>query len=222
MYIESSGVALFKDLAAYGIRKPAGWDDACDGKAHISHQAWNAFYGFGESLAFHTWVPGAQEMDWLSKKYPDTFNKWYRPRLEHYASEELAGRRYGNRGLPMQCQTCQHPMFFTEPGNPRWIAYRETGHQNETFHFCSDHCKDIFSHEPQKYVQARLTAHQILQGQCFKPDADPAAPGFDIAAAVLDYCQIRDGQDNKAFAASEDEVNFQRWGGGQDPQEAQL
>ena len=222
MYAEASGEALFKDLARYGIRKPAGWDDACAGKEHISHQAWNAFYGFGGAAAFHTWVPGGQEMDWLSKKYPDTFNKWYRPRLEHYAGEEQAGRRYYNHSLPMLCQTCQIPMFFTEPGHPRWIAYRETEHAGETYHFCSDHCKDIFEHEPQKYVQAWLPVHQILQGHCFKPDGDPKAPGFDPAAAVLDYYQLLDGQDNKEFKGSEDDLNFKRWAGGQDHQEAQL
>jgi phenol/toluene 2-monooxygenase (NADH) P3/A3 len=222
MYAEASGEALFKDLARYGIRKPAGWDDACDGKDHISHQAWNTFYGYGHAAAFHTWVPEADEMNWLATKYPGSFNRYYRPRLEHYREEAAAGRRFYNPSLPMLCQTCQIPMLFTEPGDPRWIAYRETEHEGEAYHFCSDHCQAIFEHEPQKYVQAWLPVHQIYQGHCFAPGADPSAPGFNPLASVLEGYRIADGQDNKDFEGSPDAVNFRQWGGGQDPQEAQL
>ena len=46
MYAEENGGALFKDLARYGIREPAGWKQACEGKDHISHQAWATFYNY--------------------------------------------------------------------------------------------------------------------------------------------------------------------------------
>ena len=222
MYVETSGEALFKELAQYGIRKPKGWDQACDGKNHISHQAWNAFYGYGDTTAFHTWVPEPAELNWLTKKYPDTFDRFYRPRLEHYAQLQKSGQRYTNKTLPMQCQTCQMPMIFTEQDGPRWIAYRETQHAGEHFHFCSDHCEEIFVNEPEKYMQAGLSVHQILQGNCFNPDANPAAPGFDAASAVLDYSQINKGHDSGEFKGSEDDANFTTWGAGQNPLEAQL
>ncbi len=222
MYVEPAGEALFKDLAHYGIRKPKGWQQACDGKDHISHQAWNAFYGYGHATAFHTWVPEASELDWLNKKYPNSFERFYRPRLEHYAQRQAEGKRYYTKTLPMQCQTCQMPMIFTEQGNPRRTAYHETQHAGETFHFCSAHCEDIFVNEPEKYVQANLPVHQILQGQCFAQDADSKAAGFDADAAVLDFCQINAGRDNLEFKGSEDDTHFENWGGGQDMQEAQL
>ena len=222
MYAETNGEALFKDLARYGIRKPAGWQEACEGKEHISHQAWNTFYAYGAAAAFHTWVPSSDEMAWLSKKYPKTFDRWYRPRLEHYGKEAQEGRRYYNNALPLLCQTCQIPMLFTEMGNPRWNAYRETEHAGEAFHFCSDHCKTIFENEPEKFVQAWLPVHQILQGNCFKPDVNPASPDFDPIRAVLDYYEFGQGLDNMDFEGSNDDLNFERWGGGQDPREAQL
>lgn len=222
MYVETSGEALFAELAQYGIRKPKGWQQACDGKDHISHQAWNLFYGYGDTTAFHTWVPEAAELNWLSKKYPDTFDRFYRPRLEHYAQLQKAGQRYTNKVLPMQCQTCQMPMIFTEHEGPRWIAYRETQHAGERFHFCSDHCEEIFVNEPAKYMQAGLSVHQILQGNSFNPGVDATASGFDAAAAVLDYSQINQGHDNGEFKGSPDDTNFTSWGGGQNPQEAQL
>jgi phenol/toluene 2-monooxygenase (NADH) P3/A3 len=226
MYAEQSGAALFKDLARYGIRLPKGWADACDGKHHISHQAWNTFYGYGAAAAFHTWVPSDDELRWLSEKYPDSFDQYHRPRLEHYRDEAAQGRRFYNATLPMLCTTCQIPMLFTQPGDPRWIAYHECEHTTaegtETYHFCSSHCQEIFEHEPEKYVQGWLPVHQIYQGQCFKPDADPSAPGFDPLAAVLDQYQFNLGRDNLDFDGSQDQRNFDDWGGGLDRQGGQI
>jgi phenol/toluene 2-monooxygenase (NADH) P3/A3 len=221
MYVEQSGAAVFDDLARFGITRPQGWAAACDGKDHISHQAWNTFYGYGAAAAFHTWVPGSEELKWLSKKYPDSFNKYYRPRLEHYAERQAQGQRYYNQTLPMLCTVCQMPMFFTEPGDPRWIAYRESEYEGERYHSCSDGCQSIFEFEPEKYVQARLSAHQILQGRCM-PDAVPMAPGLDPMAAALDHCQFNVGRDNGDIKDSEDDRNFAEWGAGQNPKEGQL
>ena len=53
-------------------------------------------------------------MEWLSAKYPDTFDKYYRPRLEHLHEQQQQGNRFYNKTLPMLCQTCQIPMIFTE------------------------------------------------------------------------------------------------------------
>jgi phenol hydroxylase P3 protein len=213
---------LFKELARYGIREPKGWADACDGKDHISHQAWNTFYNYGAAAAFHTWVPDADEMKWLSNKYPNSFDKYYRPRLDHYAGLAAKGERFYNGTLPMLCTTCQIPMFFTEPGDPRWIAYRETEHGGDKYHFCSDHCREIFEHEPQKYTQSWLPVHQIYQGHCFKLDADPAAPGFEPLAEVLRWYGLNHGRDNLDFEGSEDQRHFRDWGGGLDTKEGML
>ncbi|AFQ51794.1 aromatic/alkene/methane monooxygenase hydroxylase/oxygenase subunit alpha [Burkholderia cepacia] len=213
MYAEQNGGALFKDLARYGIREPKGWQDACEGKDHISHQAWSTFYGFNAASAFHTWVPTEDELAWLSAKYPDSFDRHYRPRFDYWGEQATAGNRFYMKTLPMLCQTCQIPMLFTEPGNPTKIGARESNYLGNRFHFCSDHCKEIFDHEPQKYVQAWLPVHQIHQGNCFPPDADPSAEGFDPLAAVLDYYAVQMGRDNLDFDGSEDQKNFAAWRG---------
>ncbi|KHK56464.1 phenol 2-monooxygenase [Burkholderia sp. A9] len=213
MYAEQNGGALFKDLARYGIREPKGWQDACEGKDHISHQAWSTFYGFNAASAFHTWVPTEDELAWLSAKYPDSFDRHYRPRFDYWGEQAKAGNRFYMKTLPMLCQTCQIPMLFTEPGNPKKIGARESNYLGNKFHFCSDHCKEIFDHEPQKYVQAWLPVHQIHQGNCFPPDADPSAEGFDPLAAVLDYYEVQMGRDNLDFDGSEDQKNFAAWRG---------
>ena len=211
IYFEQNGTALFNDLARYGIKMPDCVKDTFEMKEHISHQAWATFYQYGAAADFHTWMPKPEEMDWLSQKYPDTFDKYYRPRFEYWAEQHEAGNRFYNTTLPQLCQVCQIPMLFTEPGDPTQICYRETDHQGEKYHFCSDHCKHIFEHEPEKYVQAWLPVHQIYQGNCFPEGADPTAPDFDALAEVLKYYHVNHGRDNLDFEGSEDQRNFDAW-----------
>ena len=152
-------------------------------------------------------------MQWLSQKYPHTFDKYYRPRFEFWREQQEKGNRFYNKTLPMLCQTCQIPMLFTEPGDPTKICYRERSYKGNKYHFCSDHCQHIFDNEPEKYVQAWLPVHQIYQGNCFPEGTDPTAPGFDPLAAVLEYYRLNVGHDNGEFEGSEDHRNFEAWRG---------
>lgn len=211
IYFEQNGAALFNDLARYGIKPPACAEWATVDKEHISHQAWATFYQYGAAAPFNTWAPSPEELDWLSEKYPNTFDQYYRPRYEYWAEQAKAGNRFYNTTLPMLCQVCQIPMLFTEPDDPTQICYRESDFEDEKFHFCSDHCKRIFDDEPQKYVQAWLPVHQIYQGNCFDPGVDPTAPGFDALSAVLDHYHLVQGRDNLEYEGSEDQTNFTNW-----------
>ena len=76
-----------------------------------------------------------------------------------------------------------------------------------------DHCKSIFDHEPEKYVQSWLPVHQIYQGNCFPEGTDPTVEGFDPLAAVLKYYNLEHGRDNLDFDISEDKKNFAEWRG---------
>jgi len=213
VYFEQNGGALFKDLERYGIRPPKWMDQIAHDKDHISHQAWATFYQFSKVSNFHAWIPSAEEMDWLSAKYPDSFDKYYRPRLEYWREQHEAGNHFSNTTLPMLCQTCQVPMFFTEPGDPTKHCYRESDYSGMKYHFCSDGCKEIFDNEPEKYKQSWLPVHQIYQGNCFNPGVDPTAPGFDPMAAVRDYYNLKDGLDNGDFEGSDDQRHFAEWRG---------
>lgn len=215
MYGEANGGALFKDLARYGIREPKGWQQAIKEKDHISHQAWNIFYNYSGAAAMHTWVPTDEELDWLSAKYPDTFDRLYRPRLLQYRQWQQEGKRYYNNTLPMLCTVCQVPMAFTEMDDPEQtaIAFRESQHEGDKYHFCSDGCKHVFDSAPEKYRQSWLPVHQIYQGNCFNEGVDPTAEGFDPLAAVLDWYGIKQGEDNMEFEGSLDQKNFAQWSG---------
>lgn len=213
VYFEENGGALFKDLARYGITMPKCAEQIALEKDHLSHQAWSTFYNYAAAANFHTWMPDEDEMAWLSSKYPNSFDKQYRPRYEFWREQAAKGNRFYNKTLPMLCQTCQIPMLFTEPGDPTKICYREVDYKGDKYHFCSDHCKEIFEHEPEKYVQAWLPVHQIYQGNCFPEGTDPTVEGFDPLAAVLKYYNFEHGRDNLDFDISEDKKNFDEWRG---------
>mgnify|MGYP003577153792 FL=1 len=212
MYFEKNGGALFEDLARYGVKMPKYHEVAHAEKEHITHQAWGIFYNYTQAAGIHTWVPTPDEMDWLSAKYPNTFDKYYRPRLEWLREGEEAGERWANNGLPMLCQTCQIPMAFTEMSDPTRIASRESTYHGMKYHFCSDGCKDVFDAEPEKLKQAWLPVHQIFQGNCFRPEADPTQPGFNPLAEVLAWYQLSP-DDGGEFNTSADRANWERWTG---------
>jgi len=140
----------------------------------------------------------------LSAKYPDTFDKYYRPRWEMAKKMEAEGKRFYSSGLPQLCQVCQVPMTFTDMEKPDEITYRQSQYKGERYHTCSDGCRDIFEHEPEKYIQAWLPVNQILQGGCGGPE---------LEKILSDYYQLNVGVDNMDFKGSVDEARWNEWKG---------
>jgi phenol hydroxylase P3 protein len=215
IYFVQNGGSLFNDLSRYGLRMPKYWEQTLAEAEHLSHQTWNSFYNFSGAAAFHVWLPNEEDMAWLSEKYPDTFDRLYRPRIEFYREQAAKGERFYNHNLPMLCQTCQVPLIFTETDDAGAGAtsHREGKYLGETYHFCSDGCRDTFDTDPAKYAQAWLPAHQILQGNCFAPGTDPSAPDFDPMAAVFQYYHLQPGADNLDYDGSPDQAHWQQWKG---------
>ena len=203
IYFTEAGGSLFQDLARYGLKVPKYADVATEAAEHISHQNWAVFYQYTHAAPFHTWMPDREHLDWLSEKYPNTFDKYYRPRWEMWAEMEKQGKRFYNPSLPQLCQVCQIPMAYTEPGDPTKIAFRCTEVDGETYHFCSDGCKDIFDGEPEKYVQAWLPVHQIFQGNC----------GGATIPDVLNFYGMNVGADNMDYMGSPDQKLWDEWHG---------
>ena len=200
LYFEENGMALFKDLERYGIKVPECVNTIKAEKDHISHQVFLTFYSHGAAAAFHTWLPDEKKIAWLSEKYPDTFDKYYRPIIEHWKARADKGERYYSEMLPQLCQTCQIPMLFTEceKGEPMQYVHKQTSFKGERYHFCSDHCQHIFENEPEKYVHAWMPVQNIFQGNC----------GGGTLPEVLEWYKVKFGQDNCDYIGSEDEAAF--------------
>jgi phenol hydroxylase P3 protein len=166
----------------------------------MSHQFMLALYQWNFGTAFHSWIPSDDDMEWLSKKYPTTFDKYYRPRWEHIKKMEAEGTPFNNFGLAKLCQTCQLPTVFTEPGDPSSLCHRETEYKGETYQFCSEHCCDIFKGEPEKYVQAWLPMPALFQ--------EPLNGDLE---AWMKWVSLENGSDNGDYKGSHDQTSFQKW-----------
>ncbi|HNJ97156.1 MAG TPA: hypothetical protein PLV13_03465, partial [Ilumatobacteraceae bacterium] len=56
-----------------------------------------------------------------------------------------------------------------------------------------------------------LPVHQIYQGNCFGPDADPTSPDFNPLLEVIKWYRYDVGTDNLPYTASRDHDNFKAW-----------
>jgi phenol hydroxylase P3 protein len=204
-YFEEAGGALFKDLSRYGIRMPKYSEVIVKEKEHVSHQAWWIFYNFGHAAGFHTWIPTDEEMDWLSENILTRLINTIAHVGNLARKMEAEGKRFYSAGLPQLCQVCQIPMTFTEmDGDPTLFSYRDSIYKDERYHTCSDGCHDIFEREPEKYIQAWLPVHQILQGNCGGPD---------LESILSDYYNFNVGADNLDIEGSPDQQRWKKWKG---------
>jgi phenol hydroxylase P3 protein len=190
---------LFPDLAFYGIRPPMHVEQAVKEKEYLSHQVYWVLYSFSYAAMFHTTTPEPHELEWFSEKYPETFDKAFRPLWEKVSSIAESGGRFYFQGLPQLCQVCQIPMAFTESGDPTKHVQKSSSYKDEIYWTCSDGCKWIFDREPEKYVQAWLPVHEIYKGNC----GGPSVP------EVLTW--YNDKGDSGEFKGSNDDKNWKRW-----------
>ena len=201
MYFEDAGAALFEELGRYGLTMPKSAEVAFKEKDRLSHELWGLLHTNAHAAALHTWDVPDGELDWLSEKYPETFDKLYRPRILKWRQMREEGNRFFNQSLPQLCTTCQYPMAFTEPDDPTTICFRESKFEGEHYWFCSDGCKDIFDNEPEKYVQSWLPVHQIYQGNC----------GGATVPEVLQWYNINVGVDGGDYEGSIEEKLWNEW-----------
>ena len=202
MYWEENGIALFHDLSRYGIRPPKYHEVATAEKTRVTHETWATLYSYRNALGFHTWTLSDAELDWMSEKYGALFDRLYRPRLVYWRECEERGEPFFNNVLPLVCQTCQIPVFFTEIENPGQISVRQTRYRDTKYGFCSDGCRDIFEREPEKYVQSKIPPQQIYQG-----NAGGAKDIFEYAK----WLHLESNVDTGSYQGSPDQRNWERW-----------
>ncbi|POP54489.1 YHS domain-containing protein [Zhongshania marina] len=211
IYYEENGGALFADLARYGIKPPRDADVTIKEKERLSHEMWSIFYANRDVVGFPLWLPSQEEMNWMSEKYPNTFDKYYRPRFEYWKELEDNGTPFTNTTLPQLCQVCQWPCLFTEPDDPTEFSHHQTEYKDEHFQFCSDGCQHIFENEPEKYIQAWLPVHEIYKGNCILDDVDPESPDYNPMVEAIRYMGLKPGIDGGLFKEHNDAMNWEKW-----------
>ena len=89
---EQNGGALFHDLARYGIRVPKHLDRRREEGPHQPPGTGPPSTTSAHAAAFHTWIPAADEIDWLSENYPDTFDQLLPPRCGDWGEQAAEGQ----------------------------------------------------------------------------------------------------------------------------------
>ena len=171
IYFTEAGGSLFQDLARYGL-KSAEIRRRGDGeaRAHLASELGDLLPVHAMPPAFHTWMPDSEHLDWLSEKYPNTFDKYYRPRWEMWAQKEKEGKRFYNMALPQLCQTCQIPMAFTEPGDPTTICFRETQFKGNTLSLLLGRLQRHLRRRAREIRPVLAAGASDLPGQLRRPD----------------------------------------------------
>ena len=200
IYWEDNGMALFNDLARYGLRPPKYHEVATKEKYRITHEFWSTIYQFSHATALYTWIPTTEELDWLSAEYGELFDTVYRPRYEYWQGLHEKGERFFQKRLPVVCNVCQIPIFHTMPDDPLMNCCLVSEYKGTKHQMCSQGCLDIFNREPEKYCQAYIPPQQIYQGNCG-------------GASLEDYrrwLHIKD-EETGEYYGSEDHVMWEQW-----------
>ena len=126
---------------------------------------------------------------------------WIDDTLPKLCGECLTGCSEWKERLQSRNEQDEYSFFFAT------ISFRVSEFGGDKYHTCSDGCKDIFDHEPEKFSQAWLPVHQIFQGNC----------GGATVPEVLDWYHINKGADNMDYAMSPEEAQWEKWMEGRRP-----
>lgn len=187
MYVEQPLQKVFETWKPLGLTLPSNWPQACEQQAHVSHQTWLRLCRYSAGLPLHVWAPNAVALDWLSKKYPSTFDAMFRPHMMGLAHQIAQGQRPQEKAAPVLCGTCQLPV----PGMEGSTALSQAKNLQGRC-FCSLPCQHIFNLEPEKH--SAQAAHSLQRHAWSMPATQSSDSGL--------------------FDGSQDQHNFEEWNGG--------
>lgn len=177
MYVERPMSAAFQSLNQVGLQLPAHWSLATHAKQHSSHQAWLQALRYSAGLPWHVWVPEAEEMEWLSARYPGGFDAAYRPHLE--AARHSVKRGAGEHAPRYFCATCCTPLMDLA---------QQSGQARMQRGFCSLPCQEIFNAEPAKQIQQEV----VIQALSEKKWPIDQQAGFGLFAGSQDESNFKE------------------------------
>ena len=187
MHVAQPLAKVFDAWKSLGLTLPRHWQQANEQQAHVSHQTWLRLCRYSAALPLHVWAPNAAALNWLSEKYPGTFDALFRPHMMGLGHQVAHGQRPQETTAPVLCGTCQLPV----PGMDGAQALAQASTLKGRC-FCSLPCQHIFNLDADKHsAQAASSA----QRHGWRLPASQAA-------------------DSGLFDGSQDEHNFEEWNGG--------
>lgn len=187
LYAAQPLAKVFETWEPLGLRLPRHWQEAHEQQAHVSHQTWLRLCRYSAGLPLHVWAPNAAALDWLSEKYPGTFDALFRPHMMGLAHQVAHGQRPQETTAPVLCGTCQLPVPGMDGAHALAQAQSLKGRC-----FCSLPCQQLFNLDADKHSAQAATSAQ--------------RHGWSLPASQA--------ADSGLFDGSQDEHNFEEWNGG--------
>jgi len=187
LYVSQPLAKVFETWEPLGLSLPHHWQEAQEQQAHVSHQTWLRLCRYSAGLPLHVWAPNAAALNWLSEKYPGTFDALFRPHMMGLGHQVAHGHRPQETTAPVLCGTCQLPVPGMDGAHALAQAQSLKGRC-----FCSLPCQQLFNLDADKHsAQAASSAQRH---------------GWSLPA--------KQAVDSGLFDGSQDEHNFKEWNGG--------
>lgn len=174
---------FFRTIDEFGLKKPWYWEIFLKELETYHHMLYVSAYTYRATLWFDVVMPTADDRRWLREKYPEYWEDidmvW--ERLAERWKKSGSGREgeplMRAVALPAFCNLCQLPL---SAGSPRHNTANVLTHEGTEYIFCSQPCRWIFLHEPERYAGHRDLVKRVLCGE---------APA-DFAALLTDYFKL--------------------------------
>jgi phenol hydroxylase P3 protein len=216
MYAEENGGALFRDLARYGIREPAGWKLACEGKDHISHQAWNIFYNYAAAAPFTPGCPASRRCSGCPKNTRTALTSTTVPAWSTTVPSSRPASAFTARPCPCCAPPARSLWASPSPVTPPRSAIASPT-TRAAIPLLQRRLQACLRRRAREVCPVLAAGAPDLPGQLLQARCGPHGRRFDPLAAVLDWYGMNVGRDNMDFEGSEDQRNFAAWRGDPPP-----
>ncbi len=152
-----------KNYERFGLELPWYWDLFLEEIDHVHHGYMLGYYTFRQTMWFDWPMPKKADRQWLQAKYPH-WEETYGPIWDLYT--EHWNRNEGEKTLPTAivtlCNTCHLPCSPIRPGKNSVCTH---AHGGRNYVFCSEPCRWIFQHEPERYGSGKTIIDRVFAGQ---------------------------------------------------------
>jgi|GEM_PF-1864759 len=138
----------------YGFKMPRSLETMNAEVPYYSNALWQLLYAYKRIAP--VLVPKVTDADrtWMVAKYPEwesSFGQWW--------TEVSAGDSKDEANIPTICHVCQLPCVMPLYHDPKVF---HADYRGETFAFCSEPCREIFSNEPDIYGPVKDQGQRIV------------------------------------------------------------
>jgi toluene monooxygenase system protein A len=154
-----------KNLEEFGLDRPWYWDDFVDEMDWLHHSFELGLYTYRQTLWFDMPMPGPNEREWLSEKYPgwsDSFQpQWEWIENAWKTKGEIATLPYS---IPAICNLCHIPCTMRPGTDFRKVPARTWEYEGRRYLFCSAPCKWIFQQQADLYKSHMSVVDRLFMG----------------------------------------------------------